>query len=76
MEIAYFKDLGFCCITQSTYIDNLSSQFLPIDMKEQKGTPTTPLGPKVNEQLKNAENEANFEGPYRQLVGGLLYLSV
>ena len=45
-------------------------------MKEQKGTPTTPLGPKVNEQLKNAENEANFEGPYRQLVGGSNYLSV
>ena len=49
-------------------------------MKEQDtqypAYPTTPMEVNAFDRLEKAEGEQNFEGPYRSIVGGLLYISV
>ena len=59
---------------QTTYIDKLVSTFLCESSFVH--SPTTPVEVNVYDRLRLAQTEPDFEGPYRSIVGGLLFLFV
>ena len=74
------REQGICCtcVSQQSYIDKLSRVFL-MDGDQQFSSyiyPTTPMDTNAFDKLAQAEEEPDFEGPYRSIVGGLLYISV
>jgi hypothetical protein len=74
MDITYLREQGICCISQTTYIDKLVSTFL--SESPDMHSPTTPMEVNVYDRLRLAQSEPDFEGPYRSIVGGLLFLFV
>ena len=76
MEIFYLREQGLCCISQQSYVEKLAKQFLSDSDTAYPAFPTTPMEVNVYDKLELAEREPLFEGPYRSLVGGLLYLFV
>ena len=76
MEIRYYRELGFCTLTQSGYIEQLVHKFYPQQIRQQTYFPTTPIETNVLETLKLAESEPTTTEPYRQLVGGILYANI
>ena len=75
MDITYLREQGICCISQQTmYIDKLVSTFL--SESPCMHSPTTPMEVNVYDRLRLAQSEPDFEGPYRSIVGGLLFLFV
>ena len=74
IEINYFQEGGFCNLSQFTYVQKLASKFLTL--AERAHPPTVPVEANVNDLLFAADSEPIFEGPYRELVGGLLYVTV
>ena len=77
MEISYLRQQGVCCISQRTYIEKRAFTFLNEHTSSLfPSFPTTPREANVYDKLQLASSEPRFEGPYRSLVGGLLYLFV
>ena len=74
IEINYFREVGVCTLTQKSYVEKLIQKFL--NPNEQQYFPTTPIEANLQEKLATAETEPIFSGPYRELVGGLLYATV
>ena len=78
MELTYMREQGICCVSQQLYVEKLARVFLKEQDTQYPAYPTTPM--EVNAfdrpRLEKAEEEQNFEGPYRSIVGGLLYVSV
>ena len=74
IEINYFREVGVCTLTQKSYVEKLIHKFL--NPNEQQYFPTTPIEANLQEKLATAETEPIFSGPYRELVGGLLYATV
>ena len=70
------REQGICCISQQTYIDKLVSVFLNDDDFTSVFFPTTPMETRVYDKLVLAQQEPDFLGPYRSIVGGLLFLFV
>ena len=65
MEIRYYRELGFCTLTQSGYIEQLGHKFYPQQIRQQTYFPTTPVETNVLETLKLAESEPTTTEPYR-----------
>ena len=76
MEISYLRQQGVCCVSQCAYIEKLASVFLRDWDSTSFSPPTTPMEAHVYDKLQLAHEEPNFEGPYRSIVGGLLFLFV
>ena len=76
MEIAYMREQGICCVSQQAYVDKLARNFLTEHDTQFPSYPTTPMDINAFDRLEKAEEEPDFEGPYRSSVGGLLYVSV
>ena len=76
MEITYLREQGVCCVSQQAYIDKLVGTFLVENEGNVVYPPTIPMDTNVYERLTHATSESDFEGPYRSLVGGLLFLFV
>ena len=76
MEISYLREQGICCVSQRLYIEKLAELFLCADDSHCMSYPTTPMEASVYDKLTLAQQEAKFEGPYRSIVGGLLYIFV
>ena len=74
MELSYFQEAGICTLSQQTYIHKLAGKFL--SSTEREYFPTVPVEANVQQKLLQAETEPPFQGPYRELVGGLLYTTV
>ena len=72
MEITYLRDQRICCVSQQAYIEKLAHTFL----LEPVHAPTTPVEANVYDKLRMAQDEPDFEGPYRSIVGGLLFIFV
>ena len=77
MEISYMREQGICCVSQQGYIEKLARTFLTgHDSSPYPSFPPTPMEANVYEKLQLAKDEPKFEGPFRSIVGGLLYLFV
>ena len=76
MEITYMREQGLCCVSQRTYIEKLVSVFLSDHDATSTFFPTTPMETRVYDKLELARQEPDFVGPYRSIVGGLLFLFV
>ena len=74
MELNYFREAGICTLSQKSYIHKLAGKFL--SSTDWEYFPTVPVEANVQQKLLQAESEPLFEGPYRELVGGLLYTTV
>ena len=74
MEITYLRGQGICCISQQTYIDKLAKHFFLVGNDTHfPAYPATPMEVNIHNKLIQAMDKLNFEGPYRSIVGGLLY---
>ena len=76
MELTYMREQGICCVSQQLYVEKLARVFLKEQDTQYPAYPTTPMEVNAFDRLEKAESEPNFEGPYRSIVGGLLYISV
>ena len=76
MEITYLREQGICCITQQSYVEKLVATFLSEHDSTVLSVPTTPVEINVYDKLRLAHEEPDFTGPYRSIVGGLLFLFV
>ena len=72
MEITYLWEQRICCISQKSYIEKLAHTFL----LDSVHAPTTPVDTNVYDKLRMAQEEPDFEGPYRSIVGGLFFVFV
>ena len=63
-------------MSQRLYIEKLAELFLCADDSHCMFYPTTPMELNVFDRLEKAIDKPKFDGPYRSIVGGLLYLSV
>ena len=63
------------CFT-TTVCGKIARVFLKEQDTQYPAYPTTPMEVNAFDRLEKAEEEQNFEGPYRSIVGGLLYVSV
>ena len=72
MEITYLREQQICCVFQQSYIERLAQTFL----LEPVHAPTTPVKSNAYDKLRLAQQEPDFEGPYRSIVGGLLFIFV
>ena len=74
IELNYFQEGGFCILSQFTYIQKLASKFFTL--AERAHPSTVPVEANINDLLFAADYEPIFEGLYRELVGGLLYIRI
>ena len=74
MEIAYMREQGIFCVSQQSYVKRLARNFLTEQDTQFPTYPTTPMDINAFDKLEKAEEEPDFEGPYRSIVGGLLYV--
>ena len=73
MELTYMREQGICCVSQQLYVEKLARIFLKEQDTQFPAYPTTPMEVNAFDRLEKAEEEQNFEGPYRSIVGGLLF---
>ena len=66
------REQRICCVSQQAYIEKLAHTFL----LEPVHAPTTPVEANVYDKLRMAQDEPDFEGLYRSIVGGLLFIFV
>ena len=73
MEITYLREQGICCVQYKLYIEKLAKLFLRAGNGRCMSYPTIPMEASVYDKLTLAQQEANFEGPYRSIVGAFIY---
>ena len=67
------REQGICCILQQLYVEKLGRNFLTEQDTQFPTYPTTPMDINAFDKLEKAEEKPDFEGPYRSIVGGLLW---
>ena len=69
MEIAYMREQGICCVSQQSYVEKLARNFLTEQDTQFPTYTTTPMEMNAFDKLEKAEEEPDFEGPYRSIGG-------
>ena len=68
------REQRICCVLQQSYVEKRTRNFLTEQDTQFPTYPTTPMDINAFDKLEKAEEEPDFEGPYRSIVGGLLYI--